>query len=553
MGRLRCAVGNDDATCCPKDTSDAARPERRLADAFEEWRYRPDLCLMWVAFCKESTLTLADGVSFAKTQRSSCEVLQLLEGVGLATSEPDTAASKETLVTSRDNSGSQVWWESETRDDAPAAAAAESRSRWSEEAAAAAALRSAQCWSGECPATTERPSQSSSTSRSSQSPALPLVLGDSGSVPAIGDFSDGSFKRCVEVNHRPWASGDFAVVAKVPKSVHGEVRYLRAADGTKVVAKTAPADSDLETEPYMDGASGERQAWLRGGEGPKVVGDLWNEMAALTYLQRSRDQCPFVIQLLGTFRDGFGCGYLLIEYCEGGDLFERAAYGAPLTEAEKKRYISQILQAVQHLHRHNVGHRDISLENVLLRKGDCVLMDFSQAVRLHAADSKPLRYFAEAGKRMYRAPEMYVPVERRVQVNCPHDSMPGAVAQVSYNRCWCEVILPSDAIPLQPCVAEPHGYAAAPADIFACGVTAFVLLIGKPPWSVAQDLDPTFSFIRRHGVPNLLHQWRGGGFCRPGTAPSDDERLLARMLKVNPVERISLEECLHNPWLSGVV
>jgi len=230
-------------------------------------------------------------------------------------------------------------------------------------------------------------------------------------------------------------------------------------------------------------------------------------------------------------------------------LFERVAGGDPLAEGEKKRYISQILQAVQYLHGRNVGHRDLSLENVLLRGGNCVLVDFGQAVRLRGLDGTPLRYFAEAGKRMYRAPEMYVPRQSVVQVVGPNDGSPGCVAQVSYDKCRCEVLLPQDATPGKPCSAETYGYAAAPADIFACGVCAFVLVVGKPPWAVARDLDPTFSFIRRHGVTMLLKQWRGGAAQTSGSG--EEEALLAQMLRTEPSRRPSLDECLRAPWLAA--
>jgi len=67
----------------------------------------------------------------------------------------------------------------------------------------------------------------------------------------------------------------------------------------------------------------------------------------------------------------------------------------------------------------------------LLRHGECVLIDFGQAVRLRSTDGTPLRYFAEAGKCFYRAPEMYVPRQREVQVLCPGESAPGTVAPLA--------------------------------------------------------------------------------------------------------------------------
>lgn len=353
------------------------------------------------------------------------------------------------------------------------------------------------------------------------------------------------FWRCVQVDLAPWSRGGFSVVGRIATSVHGEVRYVRAADGTAAVAKVVSSESVAKSREKM---ANERHAWF-GDTEMTVVEDPWNEIAVLTYLQRATEQCSFIIRLLGMFQDD-SSAYLVTEYCDGGDLFERVAYGDPLAEEEKARYVSQLLHAVQHLHRHNIGHRDISLENVLLRGGDCVLMDFGQAVRLRAMDGLVLRYFAEAGKKMYRAPEMYVPRERSIQVVCPAGAARGGglVAQVCYDRSRCEVLLPKDAEPGKPCSVEPHGYAAAPVDVFACGVCAFVLAAGKPPWVVARDIDPTFSFIRRNGVPALLRQWRAG---LPGVdaSPHIEDSFLAATLRVDPTQRVDVDECLRNHWL----
>lgn len=351
------------------------------------------------------------------------------------------------------------------------------------------------------------------------------------------------FRRCHEVSFSPWIEGQFATVGRLAKSVHGEVRYLTDEHGTGVVAKVMPT---AKVEESCSVATNERRVWFSDEE-VSTVEDPCNEIAVLTYLQRSAEQCGHLLKLLGVYQDA-SCTYVVTEYCDGGELFELVAYGDALAAQEVRLYVSQLLRAVRHLHDHNVAHRDISLENVLLRQGNCVLMDFGQAVRIRTMDGVELRYFAEAGKRMYRAPEMYVPRESSVQVVCPSDASPGTVVQVSYDRCRCEVLLPHDATAGLPCRAEPYGYAAAPADIFACGVSAFVLMLGKPPWSIARDSDPTFSFIRRHGVPALLRQWRAG--LEPGPAREEDS-LLAAMLRVNPKERPSIEECQRNAWLCG--
>jgi len=443
---------------------------------------------MWVAFCTTSTLTLADGLRLAKTRRCTSEVLGVLTG-------SDSGSPASSLQVMRANDMMTKAAEKEMVDNAYAQAKA---------------------------------------------PRSRRALSD----PCRTNLA--YFRHCVEVNFSPWVAGDFATVGKLAKSVHGEVRYLKTKDGTGVVAKVVPAEAVRRSR---DREGNERLAWFGSSELP-VVEDHWNEIAVLAYLQRSFEQCRYVVRLLGMFQDPVST-YLVTEYCDGGELFERVAYDDPLSESEKRRYVCQLLQAVQHLHRHNVGHRDVSLENVLLRRGDAVLIDFGQAARLRAVDGTILRYYAEAGKRMYRAPEMYVPRERPVQVICPSDGVPGAIRQVTYDRCRCEVVLPPDAVPGRPCMAEPHGYAAASADVFASGVCAFVLIVGKPPWTVAKDSDPTFSFIRRQGVPMLLHQWRSGSYGLAGTRSGDEENLLAQMLEVDPARRPTVDECLRYQWFAS--
>lgn len=336
----------------------------------------------------------------------------------------------------------------------------------------------------------------------------------------------------------PWVDGEFTTVTSLAKSMFGTVSYLESKDRTGVVAKIMPTKKLLEIH---SGCVNERLAWFGGGD--VNMENPWNEIAVLTFLQQSSNQCDYVLKLLGAFQDDAST-YVLTEYCDGGELFECVACGDRLFTQQVRRYVSQLLSAVQHLHSHNVGHRDISLENILLRRGDCVLMDFGQAVRLTGNDGAELRYFAKSGKPLCRAPEMYVPRQRSIRVTCPPDASPGDVAQVSYDRCRCEVLLPADAVPGQSCSAEPHGYAVAPVDIFASGVCAFALAIGRPPWKVARDSDSSFSLIRQLGVVARLRQWNM-------SAEPELEALLEDMLRVSPKDRPTSMECLKTAWLAN--
>jgi tRNA A-37 threonylcarbamoyl transferase component Bud32 len=71
--------------------------------------------------------------------------------------------------------------------------------------------------------------------------------------------------------------------------------------------------------------------------------------------------------------------YLVLERVVGRTLKEVYA-GNPLSEAEATRFAVQLLRAVQHLHHHNIIHRDINHKNVLVDgHGKLTLVDFGAA------------------------------------------------------------------------------------------------------------------------------------------------------------------------------
>jgi hormonally upregulated Neu-associated kinase len=51
------------------------------------------------------------------------------------------------------------------------------------------------------------------------------------------------------------------------------------------------------------------------------------------------------------------CYYLVMEYCGGGDLLERIYARKRLDEAETRRYIRQIVSAVEYMHKAGIIHR----------------------------------------------------------------------------------------------------------------------------------------------------------------------------------------------------
>src|SRR3712207_5301120 len=97
-----------------------------------------------------------------------------------------------------------------------------------------------------------------------------------------------------------------------------------------------------------------------------LVENFQNEAIAL-----DRVRHPNIISRLGhgTARDlrGTVFHYLVLEYLAGGDL-QKAAREKVLTLKTALDYIEQVCAGLRHAHRHNVIHRDIKPQNLLLSK-----------------------------------------------------------------------------------------------------------------------------------------------------------------------------------------
>lgn len=80
-------------------------------------------------------------------------------------------------------------------------------------------------------------------------------------------------------------------------------------------------------------------------------------------------------------------------------------------------------------------------------------------------------------------------------------------------------------------------------DIWAAGIVLFIMLVGLPPFEWASSDDPRFCLVCRGGLKQLVEQWQ-----RP--ISSDAVDLLQCMLREDPVDRLSLFQILHHPWVT---
>jgi len=343
--------------------------------------------------------------------------------------------------------------------------------------------------------------------------------------------------------------GQFTLVKKMFSGISGDVlkcHWHRDDSETQCVAVKKVSNSCVSR--WSGAETNERKIHLDQCAKKHGVDDLLTEIGVLTYLQSQPGCPPYFMQMLGVYADD-KFTWLVSEFVDGGDMFQLVA-AERLSEARVQRFTWQLLQAIAYLHRHKIGHRDISLENILIKDGIAQLMDFGLAVQTCSTSRMPFRYFRAVGKGYYRAPEVYVPTLLMIRAVAPPVLAPDRVAMVYFQNLHAfEVRFPEGVQPGELCVVENWGYRATPADVFASGVCLFMMACKCPPRQTAQFKDRYFSFVCNHGDSGVMQLMRHFDKQLLGPEPT---KMLTEMLRMDPSQRPSAAECLRKPWFADM-
>ncbi|XP_021640216.2 CBL-interacting serine/threonine-protein kinase 17 isoform X2 [Hevea brasiliensis] len=100
--------------------------------------------------------------------------------------------------------------------------------------------------------------------------------------------------------------------------------------------------------------------------------------------------------------------YMVLEYVNGGELFDRIASKGKLSEAQGRKLFQQLIDGVSYCHSKGVFHRDLKLENVLVdAKGNIKISDFGlsalpQHFRIFKGDAQIPKWLSPGAQNMIR-------------------------------------------------------------------------------------------------------------------------------------------------------
>ena len=114
---------------------------------------------------------------------------------------------------------------------------------------------------------------------------------------------------------------------------------------------------------------------------------------------------PRIIQFFAFVRDDFKARVAIImEFLEGGSLDDKITNNGFLNETVSLKYLGQLLEGIEFLHKNKIYHSDIKPANILFTSNDDIkLCDFGIAVYMRTESSATSSH--AKGDRLYMSPE----------------------------------------------------------------------------------------------------------------------------------------------------
>ena len=258
--------------------------------------------------------------------------------------------------------------------------------------------------------------------------------------------------------------------------------------------------------------------------------DWVRELTVLRDISRAGGH-PNIVALREEF-EVIDCGYVIVlEFCDGGELFDKVDTTG-WTQAEALADLHGLLRGVGKIHALGYAHCDLSLENYMSSSGTHTthpgvrVIDLGGAQRAAAGDrlqypTRDAQGFCGVGKIFYKSPRNVKGLDFDAHKN----------------------------------------------DVWALGISFFMMMTQIPPWNVALEAgDSIFKTWTQgeHQFRNLVESWanvEGEPNFDPSKPPCpnymlcftpDTWDLLTHLLDVDEESRYSVAEALQHPCFSAL-
>ncbi|KAL0092532.1 kinase-like domain-containing protein [Phycomyces blakesleeanus] len=263
--------------------------------------------------------------------------------------------------------------------------------------------------------------------------------------------------------HRRKSVGDYWLGKTLGKGSSGRVKLgIHKASGEKVAVKIVSKD-------YM-------------ASNPVLYHTIKREIALMQLMQH-----PNIVQLLEVIDSPYSLYiYLILEYVQGGELFEYLVINGRIAEREARQYFQQIVFGLDYCHQHMICHRDLKPENILIDKNKNIkIADFGMA--------------------------SIQPPNTLLETSCgsPHYASPEIVMGIPYSG---------------------------PAtDQWSCGVILFALLCGYLPFD-------------DKNIGRLLNKVKLARYVIPEHVSASARDLIQRLLVFQPGKRLTIKAIQSHAW-----
>ena len=196
------------------------------------------------------------------------------------------------------------------------------------------------------------------------------------------------------------------------------------------------------------------------------------------------------------------CFYLIMEYCNDGDLFDKIQKEAPFNEYTACHVVYQILSAIVYCHSNNIVHRDI--------KADCILIESIENI-VHNGEEFPLFHIRLTDFSSARSFNKKKKLTKKIGTSY-------FIAPEVLNRNYNEKC-----------------------DVWSIGVLLFIMLCGKPPFWGESDKE----ILEK--VKTGKYDWRDDEWK---SISQEGQAMVHELLNIKVSSRPSASEALQHKWFS---